>query len=95
MSYGPNCPSCEANAEWTEGEINEPIFGPKTYCCSYCYHFYVLTIEEIEWYQAKAAETYGGATEFTPETEADWLKARELYEKGEPLEPEPPEEPNQ
>lgn len=44
---GPKCPHCLAIYEWTEAEIQEPVFCPKVYFCSYCFQMFILDGEEI------------------------------------------------
>lgn len=73
--YGPNCPDCGTSAEWTEFEIQEPVFAPKTYQCPTCYKLYTLSVEEVQYIQIAAQNMMA---EYTPtkETERDWQQAR-------------------
>lgn len=50
---GPQCPHCEAVYEWTVGELQEVVCGPKIYFCAECRGMFILTPEEIEALQTK------------------------------------------
>jgi len=80
--YGPNCPQCGKSAEWTQSEIDEIVYAPKTYCCNHCFQFYVLGIEEMVVQQQQAQASQAEWDTAKVETEEDWKKAREQWEKG-------------
>jgi hypothetical protein len=43
---GPSCPECQAIYEWTAGELEELVTGPKVYFCGECRALFVLSPEE-------------------------------------------------
>jgi hypothetical protein len=79
--YGPDCPTCQKSAEWTQREIDESVYAPRTYCCNHCYTFYVLDIDEIVNYQQQAQELLARYDGPQTETEEDWKKAREEWNR--------------
>lgn len=81
--YGPDCPHCGKSAEWTIGEIQEVVYCPRTYCCNHCYQFYVLDMEEIAKYQESGQELLDSVEPVQGESEEDWKKLREDWDKEE------------
>lgn len=79
--FGPDCPKCGRSSEWTQREIDEVIYAPRTYCCNFCYEFYVLDIEEIAEKQRRAQALISQSDAAKSETEEDWKKAREDWDK--------------
>jgi hypothetical protein len=81
---GPLCPNkkCKKDLEWTMGEITETVYGPRTYCCPDCYCFFTLSVEEIERLQEEAKQVLDFFDSKQKETEEDWKRAREDYDKG-------------
>lgn len=79
--FGPNCPACGTSAEWTEFEIQEPIYAPKTYYCGHCFKLYILSVEKVEEIQSDAKNILAGcSTPESKETEQDWQRARYEWE---------------
>lgn len=79
---GPTCPFCGALYEWTCGEFSEVYYFPRTYICASveCLQPFTLDVEELE----EVKEKFGGGFGDDPEeTEDDWRRARDMYEKGE------------
>lgn len=53
---GPECPHCQVFYEWTEGEILEEVYTPKTYFCQYCHELFTLTAEQVTVVQLRYRE---------------------------------------
>lgn len=81
--FGPDCPKCGKSAEWTQREIDEPVYAPRTYCCNFCYEFYILDIEEIANHQKEAQDLMSRWDNQKTESEDDWKRAREEWDKKE------------
>lgn len=44
---GPTCPHCQVIQEWTEAEITETVYSPRTYMCTSCYGVWTLDVDEV------------------------------------------------
>ena len=45
--HGPACPKCGTIYEWSCGEIEELVVGPKLYFCERCMNLFILWPDEV------------------------------------------------